>query len=154
MTTKFDTIVIGGGIGGLTAGATLARAGKKVLLLERHYIPGGCATTFKRKDFVMEVGLHEMDGLHELDSKVGIFENLGISEKINFQQAPEVFRFKQNGFDFTMPHGKKAGLKSLIKDFPHEEKAIRKMINLMEGVLREMANFPDGIKAILMYPCL
>ena len=59
----FDTIIIGGGLGGLTAGATLAKLGKKVLLLEQHYVVGGCATTFKRKDYVMEVGLHEMDGL-------------------------------------------------------------------------------------------
>jgi all-trans-retinol 13,14-reductase len=61
--SNFDTIIIGGGLGGLTAGATLAKFGKKVLLLEQHYIPGGCATTFKRRDYVMEVGLHELDGL-------------------------------------------------------------------------------------------
>ena len=102
----------------------------------------------------MEVGLHEMDGLHELDSKVGIFEYLRISENVNFVKAPEVFRFKQNEFDFTLPHGKEESLRSLIKEFPHEEKAIRKFINLMEGVIREMANYPDGIKAILMYPIL
>jgi all-trans-retinol 13,14-reductase len=60
---NYDVIIIGGGLGGLTAGAKLAKEGNKVLLLEQHYIPGGCATVFKRKDFIMEVGLHEMDGL-------------------------------------------------------------------------------------------
>ena len=60
---NFDVIIIGGGLGGLTAGAKLAKEGKKVCLIEQHSIPGGCATTFKRKDFIMEVGLHEMDGL-------------------------------------------------------------------------------------------
>ncbi|MFN8922714.1 MAG: FAD-dependent oxidoreductase, partial [Sphingobacteriia bacterium] len=58
----FDAIVIGGGLGGLTAGATLSKLGKKVLLLEQHYIPGGGATTFKRRDYLMEVALHEIDG--------------------------------------------------------------------------------------------
>jgi len=52
-------------LSGLTAGATLFKRGNKVLLLEQHYIPCGCATAFKRKDFVIEVGLHEMDGLFE-----------------------------------------------------------------------------------------
>jgi all-trans-retinol 13,14-reductase len=59
---KYDIIVIGAGLGGLTAGAKLSREGKKVLLLEQHSKPGGCATTFQRGDFTMEVGLHEMDG--------------------------------------------------------------------------------------------
>ncbi len=54
--------VIGAGLGGLTAGAKLSREGKKVLLIEQHDRPGGYATTFKRGDFILEVGLHEMYG--------------------------------------------------------------------------------------------
>ncbi len=38
---KYNTIIIGGGLAGLTAGATLSKFGKKVLLLEQHYKPGG-----------------------------------------------------------------------------------------------------------------
>ncbi|MBS1231661.1 MAG: hypothetical protein H6R35_499, partial [Bacteroidetes bacterium] len=41
---KYDIIIIGAGLGGLTAGAKLAREGKKVLLIEQHTKPGGCAT--------------------------------------------------------------------------------------------------------------
>ncbi|MBW6481061.1 MAG: FAD-dependent oxidoreductase, partial [Bacteroidales bacterium] len=44
-----DIIIIGAGLGGLTAGANLAKQGKKVLLIEQHDRPGGCATTFTRK---------------------------------------------------------------------------------------------------------
>lgn len=51
----YNSIIIGSGLGGLTAGTLLALWGKKVLILEQHYIPGGCATTFKRKDFLMEL---------------------------------------------------------------------------------------------------
>ena len=64
----YDVIVVGGGLGGLTAGAKLAKEGRKVLLIEQHDRPGGCATTFKRRDFIMEVGLHEMDGLDIFES--------------------------------------------------------------------------------------
>jgi len=58
--TNFKTItIIGGGLGGLTSGALLAKDGHKVTLLEQHNIVGGCATTFKRKGgFTCEVGLH------------------------------------------------------------------------------------------------
>lgn len=51
-----DVIVIGSGIGGLTAAATLAKAGKRVLLLEQHDQAGGCCHTFLEKGFEFDVG--------------------------------------------------------------------------------------------------
>ncbi len=47
----YDVIVIGAGNGGLAAAASLARDGQKTLLLERHNVPGGCATSFIRGRF-------------------------------------------------------------------------------------------------------
>ena len=72
---NYDAIVIGAGLGGLTAGAQLAKEGKKVLLIEQHSIPGGCATTFKRKDLKIEVGLHMIDGLDDGDPKKEYLKN-------------------------------------------------------------------------------
>ena len=43
---KFDTIIIGSGVGGLSTAICLARAGQKVLVLEQHYVPGGWAHSF------------------------------------------------------------------------------------------------------------
>ena len=101
---NYDVIVVGAGLGGLTAGAKLAKEGKSVLLLEQHDRPGGCATTFNRKDFIMEVGLHEMDGLHPRDLKTKIFRDLGISEKVEFLSAPEFYRFYNERHDIVIPH--------------------------------------------------
>ena len=42
---RYDAIIIGGGHNGLTAAAYLARAGRKVLVLERRYVLGGAAVT-------------------------------------------------------------------------------------------------------------
>jgi len=58
-------VIIGAGLGGLTAGALLAKEEYKVTILEQHSVVGGCATTFKRKGgYTCEVGLHEMDAAY------------------------------------------------------------------------------------------
>ena len=55
---QYDVIIIGSGMGSLTTGAILAKEGKKVLVLERHYEPGGFTHTFKRKGYEWDVGIH------------------------------------------------------------------------------------------------
>lgn len=120
----YDIIIIGGGLGGLTAGAKLAKEGRSVLLLEQHDRPGGCATTFKRKDFIMEVGLHEMDGLHPTDGKHKIFDELGIYDDVEFLPLPEFYRFKNDRMDLVMPHSKEEAIELLKRQWPDQTEGI------------------------------
>src|SRR6476660_7492513 len=56
---RYDCIVIGSGLAGLTAANTLARSGRSVLLLEQHYKLGGMATWFKRPGgHIFDISLH------------------------------------------------------------------------------------------------
>src|SRR5881396_184306 len=56
---EYDVVVIGSGLGGLTAANTLAKTGRSVLLLEQHYQLGGMATWFKRRGgHIFDISLH------------------------------------------------------------------------------------------------
>ncbi len=63
MSKVYDAIIIGAGNGGLAAAATCAKAGLSTLLLERHNIPGGSASSFVRGRFEFEPSLHELAGI-------------------------------------------------------------------------------------------
>jgi len=139
----YDVIIIGAGLGGLTAGAKLAKEGKSVLLLEQHDRPGGCATTFKRKDFIMEVGLHEMDGLHPRDIKRRIFDDIGLSNRVTFLPLPEFYRFINERFDLVIPHNPEEAKAILKKAFPGEEKGIDDYFYHVLNVRRVMVAHKD-----------
>lgn len=122
---KYDILIIGAGLGGLTAGAKLAREGRKVLIIEQHSKPGGCATTFQRGCFTLEVGLHEMDGPSPRDMKTRIFTDLEVFKNVEFIQLPEFYRFINNRYDLIIPHEPEIAEKRLSEIFPNETKGIK-----------------------------
>ena len=122
---KYEIIIIGSGLGGLTAGAKLAKEGRKVLLIEQHNRPGGCATTFKRGDFTLEVGLHEMDGPSPGDMKTRIFNDLDVFNNVDFIPVPEFYRFINDRYRVTIPHDPALAAERLSALFPNESSGIK-----------------------------
>lgn len=138
-----DVVIIGAGLGGLTAGAKLAREGKKVKIIEQHTIPGGCATTFRRKGRTIEVGLHEMDGLHKEDNKYHIFNDLGVFDNITFLDLPEFYKYRKGDFRCVVPDSEKEAIKTLVERFPEEEKGIRTFFKEVIGLRKELSKLPQ-----------
>ncbi len=151
---RYDAVIIGGGLGGLSAGAILARHGKKVIVLEQHYIPGGCATTFKRKEFNMEAALHAMDGhLITPQNQRSVLKYLGVRKMLQFEPLPEFFHITNKQFDFTFPHGTEQAIEALVNAYPEEEKGIRKFFNIIIGVQEEFSGFPKKKwRQMLLFP--
>lgn len=148
-----DVIIIGGGLGGLVAGATLAKAGKRVMLIEQHIVVGGCATTFKRNDFTVEVGLHEMDGLNKNDIKRKIFEELNVFDNVEFVKIPEFYRFTNGRVDIVIPDSMEEAIKVLIEKFPKEANGIKQFFQTIKNINREITRLPrENWKMNLMLP--
>lgn len=112
---KYDVVVIGAGNAGISAACKMALSGKKTLLLEKHNIPGGCATSFKRGRFEFEASLHELCDFGS-ESNQGEVRKLLVGEyglDIEWLEVPDTFRVisqDRNGkkLDVTMPVGRRA----------------------------------------------
>ena len=126
--------IIGAGLGGLTAGALLVKEGYKVTLLEQHNIAGGCATTFKRKNFTCEVGLHEMESVYTNPLIKDIFTRLDVYNNVEFIKANEFFSVTTKNGTFVMPDGVEEAKEALISKFPNERSGIESYFKLIEKV--------------------
>ncbi|MFS1439834.1 phytoene desaturase family protein [Shewanella sp. 10N.286.48.A6] len=145
--TDFDAIVIGAGNAGLTAATTLQRGGARTLLLERHNIPGGCATSFVRGNFEFEVALHQLSGMGTEQNPFimrQIFTELGIMDQLDVVEERELYRFvmpSANGakpeIDITLPAHWKALGKTLVSHYPEEADNIGKFLDLCAGLAME-----------------
>lgn len=91
--SKSQVVVIGAGIGGLTAGALLAKRGYQVTIFDQALVPGGCASTFKRRGFTFDVGATQVAGLEPGGIHQQIFAELDIEmpEATNCDPACAVF---------------------------------------------------------------
>jgi len=144
----FDAIVIGSGTAGLFAGNVLVKKGYRVLLVEKHTVPGGYTTNFERKGFRFDASNHFMVGCEPGGMA---YENLA---KIDAQDRVEFITHKSSacivdesrGITYTPAGGMDEHIKQLTMLFPHEEKGIRSFYqeygSLLEGLfdhLREHA---------------
>ncbi|MBD2102001.1 C-3',4' desaturase CrtD [Leptolyngbya sp. FACHB-261] len=76
--SREKVVVVGAGIGGLTAGALLAKRGYEVIIFDQALVPGGCASTFKRRGFTFDVGATQVAGLEPGGIHHRIFSELGV----------------------------------------------------------------------------
>lgn len=131
----YETIVIGAGNGGLTAALTLARAGVRTLLLERHNIPGGCATSFIRGRFEFEVALHQLSGIGTKDFPgplKGTLDELGISDELELVEMKNLYRAVYPGkLDITLKADRALSISALQEHFPAESDSIVRFYDLM-----------------------
>lgn len=133
--SEYESVVIGAGNGGLTAALGLARAGVKTLLLERHNIPGGCATSFVRGRFEFEVALHQLSGMGTEGFPGPLRDTLTrleVIDRLEFVQMPNLYRLVvPEHLDITLPADRGAAVATLKERFPGEADAIDRFFDLV-----------------------
>jgi len=122
---RWDAIVIGSGIGGLATAALLSKhAGKRVLVLERHYTAGGYTHAFHRPGYQWDVGVHYIGEVHNPASQLRALFNHLSDGQLQWQPMPEVYdRVIMGGNTFEFPSGRERLREQLKRYFPKEASA-------------------------------
>ncbi len=134
----FSVVIIGGGLGGLAAGAKLAREGKQVLLIERNPTIGGCARVVPGRHFSYELSLHELFGMEKGSLLRDIFDEFGLFERVELVRLPNFYRAVVAGADVTIPFGPDEAAAVLRQTFPREKRGIGRFFKLLAAINREV----------------
>jgi len=105
---SYDAIIIGAGMSGLAAGIRLAYYGKKVCVLEKHFVSGGLNSYYRRGGYDLDVGLHAMTNYTPPQNKT-LSPFLKILRQLRFKhedfalrpQKKSKIQFKSAALEFT-----------------------------------------------------
>ena len=138
----FDTIVIGSGMGGMTAAALLAKLGHRALVLEQHYVPGGFTHTFTRKGYTWDVGVHAVGEVthHSMPGRLLGWLTDGRLEWNTLGQVYDEFHYP-DGFRIDFPDSPEQFRENLIALFPDEAAAIDAYIAKAKAVAASMKGY-------------
>ena len=132
----WDTIVIGSGMGSMTAAALIAETGERVLVLEQHYEPGGFTHTFKRPGgYVWDVGVHAIGEVTEHSLTGRLLRRL-TREQLEWASLGKVYEIFHLPDDLVIefPDNPRDFRDTLVDAFPDEEEAIGKYFDAVREV--------------------
>jgi all-trans-retinol 13,14-reductase len=117
-------VVVGSGLGGLTAAVALAQQGARVTVLEKQPRPGGYATSFSRKGYTFDVALHALPagGPGELFER--LVADLGLSGDVSFVKLDRPARMRLGASSYDIPMGYDAIFDACERYFPSERRGI------------------------------
>lgn len=145
----WDYVVIGSGMGGMTTAAILAGLGRRVLVLEGHYIPGGFTHSFKRKRWHWDVGVHAI-GEVTSRSVLGRVLHALTGERLQWASLGNPYEqfYYPDGFSIEFPDNARQYRENLLERFPDEREAIDRYLSLV----RQAGGAMRGYYASKLFP--
>ncbi len=154
--SDWDVVIIGSGLGGLSAGAYLAANGKRVLVCEQYDVAGGCSQVFRRKrEWQFDVGLHYVGGVHTGDI-ASVLRGVGLEGRMDWiEMDPDGFDtllFPQH--EIRVPKGWERYGDRLMAAFPAELDGLGRCLKVLEDVARQLraVDLPTSKLDYLRYP--
>ena len=153
----FDVVVVGAGNAGLMAAINLQKAGKKVLIVEQHNLPGGCASSYVRGRFELDPSLHELAAVGSIAKPGAIrrmFDDLGLN--VNWVDVKDCFRVVSrysdgSPMDITIPSGKDELIAVMEREVPGTTKKMEKLFRLFDEINEGLGYFSTGENYNLRY---
>ncbi len=129
---RYDAIVVGSGVGGLSAAALLARSGRDVLVVERHDRVGGYAHSFRRGPYLFDSAVHMVGGCRPVPYQGGavvhqLLSGLGIESRCEFLPVDPVYAAVYPELALQAAPDLDEFVRSLAREFPAEEKGLREL---------------------------
>ena len=142
VTTNYDAIIVGSGLGGLSCGAYLAKNNWKVLILEKNNVPGGYATSFRRGAYSFDASFHMIEGVGKGQSMAKFFEWCGVADSIEFIKLKNWMRLVFPEHDLRLPSGNLEEVISILEaNFPDEKEGIRSLFKEMIKIYEDFNKF-------------
>ena len=138
----YDVIIMGAGLAGLSAALQLqARGITDILILEKHNLPGGLATSYVRNGIEIEATLHEMMSIGSKQDRLKVgtfFDEMGID--IDWLKVPEAYRFieKTKKIDITLHSGFRTMSDEIDAQYPGWGDKVYDFMNLCNRVYNSM----------------
>ena len=142
MQNRYDVIIVGAGMGGLSCGAWLAHKGMKVLVVEQNVQPGGLCSSYKREGFNFSPAASIITGTTKKDGVfLRLIKQLGIEKEIEFIPLEQGYHVHLPDFDYYLYSGGEGArqrlIEQLVKLFPHEANGIRAYFDKLAKIYQQ-----------------
>jgi len=123
----YDVIVVGSGLGGISAGAGLAKAGKNVLVVERLDGPGGYAHAFRRGPYLVDPAVHAITQSQSGGELDVWLRALGVRDRVDLVPLEAFYTVVAPALTLTVPFGIEEFIAAHVESFPDQDDGLRKL---------------------------